>query len=726
MSEEFFNDLNESKNINYTKQQKAAILEVNHPVLLLAVPGSGKTTSTVGKVGYLIKKLGMNPRNILILTFSKASAEDMGSRFLKLFGDTIKDKVHFSTIHSFAYAVVRAYYSMIRKPIILIEGDKCEVSKITILKNLYLKINEDYISDDKLDELVNYIGYVKNMMINTNEFSNYDFNKNVPNFQQIYMEYEDIKEKNNYLDFDDMLTKCLEIFKNDTAILNKCRVRYKYILIDEAQDTSKIQHELIKLLAFPHNRLFFVADDDQSVYSFRGAYPKFLLDFEKVYPNAKILYMEENFRSTQSIVNAANYFIKSNKDRFNKTLYTNKELGKPINIVETKNDKEQISFIIDKLQSDKKHLNDYAILYRNNISSIYLMYILDKNKIPFYIKDSKMRFFSHWVTQDIISFLKFALDGSDIESFKKIYYKMGAYLNKSILTFLKQNWKEGTSILKCIEESGNIAKYQKDIIKKINFTFKFMVKEEPYSAINDIENILKYKKYIEKNAEKNGYSVDTLNNLLSILKLIAEDCMSIREFIQRIEDLNDLLGKSKFNKNKNAVTLTTMHSSKGLEFNTVFMIDLIDFNFPSIDSINKAKEGDCTSLEEERRIFYVSMTRAKYLLYLLYPKIKSGEVVAKSRFVESVYYYLNPEAKKEDRNKIKKSDIITNKTILNADIDNLSKKSLVEHKEFGIGVIEDIKDGLYIINFKGNGIRKLSISVCSKFKLLKKVFLKDA
>ena len=286
--------------MNLSKEQIDAIHHMKGPALVLAVPGAGKTTVLIHRTANLILNHHIGPERILSITFSRASARDMKGRFNKLYGDISDMPVHFSTIHSFTYGVIREYAYKNRIRYTLVEDNKKDLNKYNILKRIYFSINREYITDEKLETLINSIGYIKNMLITPEEFLS-QYKIGISNFKVVYRSYDNYKRTNYLLDFDDMLTLSLEILNKDKHLLNKYRNRYQYIQVDEGQDTSKAQMEIIKTLAHPKNNLFIVADDDQSIYGFRGAYPKGLFEFNKIYKDGRVFYMEQNYRSTKTL-----------------------------------------------------------------------------------------------------------------------------------------------------------------------------------------------------------------------------------------------------------------------------------------------------------------------------------------------------------------------------------------------------------------------------------------
>lgn len=614
--------------MNLSKEQNKAVNHVKGPALVLAVPGAGKTTVLIYRTGNLILNHNISPENILSITFSRASASDMKSRFNKIYGDISHIPVHFSTIHSFSFSLVREYAYKNRIRYTLVEDSKKELNKYNILKRIYYSINREYITEEKLENLLNYIGYIKNMLIDPMEFTK-QFKIEIDNFIDILHTYEKYKRSNNLIDFDDMLTIALEILHKDKYLLNKYRNRYNYIQVDEGQDTSKAQMEIIKILSHPKNNLFIVADDDQSIYGFRGAYPKGLFNFNNIYKNAKVYYMEENYRSTKNIVSISNKFIKQNTLRYNKNIFTENKFLQPVNIVKVKKLEDQYKFLVDGLKQVENYGNS-AILYRNNISSIGVIEYLERNNIPFYIKDVKVNFFNHWLVEDILSFFKLADDPKDLIAFEKIYYKMKGFISKKQLYYIK-NLNYSSSVFdRLLDLPGLNSFYRKNILE-LKLDFKKLSKMSPYNGILYIEKKLEYEDYLRESCMKFGHTLDSLKTILYYLKMIASKTENLDEFISRLKYLDYLAIHSK--NNKNGITLSTIHSAKGLEFENVYIIDLIEGDFPNTTSIDEFNKGNIEALEEERRLFYVGMTRAKAYLTLITIQNRNEKRVQPSRFL---------------------------------------------------------------------------------------------
>ncbi len=608
-------------------EQEKAIEHFKGPALVLAVPGAGKTTVLLYRTINLIEKHNIKPEAILSITFSKASAVDMKERFNSSFSHVESNLAQFSTIHAFCYSLIREYAYINKLKYILIEDNKNPNNKYNLLKKIYLEVNKEYITEEKLDTLLNSIGYIKNMMLTPDEYLN-DNKIDVNNFKTIYNTYENYKKSNNLLDFDDMLTISLEILQNNTYILQKYRSKYDFIQVDEGQDTSKAQMKIIYLLAFPKNNIFIVADDDQSIYSFRGANPKGLFEFNKKFTNGKLFFMEHNYRSSKNIVSISNKLIQNNKTRYKKNIFTDNNFLEPINIIKVQSILEQYNYIIEDIKD--KDISKCCILYRNNISSIGLIDTLEKSKIPFFMRDTNLRFFNHWIVQDMINFMVFAKDTSNIKLYESFYFKMKGYISKLQLNFAK-TIDNDRSVFDRIMKYPGINEFYKRTLRELNMDFKMITKLKPRDAIKYIEHNLEYDSYLKEQSMKSGNSYENLASMLFYLKLIANESKDLEQMINRLKHLQYLYKNSKHI--TNGITLSTVHSIKGLEFDRVYIIDLIDGDFPNQSSIDNLDKGQSELLEEERRLFYVGMTRAKEHLSLITLKSIGPKLLQPSRFL---------------------------------------------------------------------------------------------
>lgn len=718
--DDFFKRKYDQLGVVLNEVQKKAVLHNEGPLLLLASPGSGKTTTTIMRIGYLIEEIRVNPARIKAVSFSRASAIDMNDRFKRFFPEHPINSVDFSTIHSLAFQVVREYFYRKGISYQLIEGNAVQngselLHKKHILRNLFKKIVGENITEDQAEELSTYISFIKNKLIPKEKWSKVKCD--VPNAKQILLEYEEnkkISSRNLLVDYDDMLTIANEAFENDQNLLQKYQQKFDYMLTDESQDTSLVQHYIIEKLVKNHQNLFVVADDDQSIYSWRGAEPEYLINFKEVYPNSKILKMEQNYRSTSDIVTVANQFIKQNKNRYDKNMFTENPPHKPVQIKRFKDYKNQTIYLVDEI-AEWKNLQDIAILYRNNSSLINLVNQFDRAKIPFYLKDYDNRFFSHWVVKDIKNFMRLAFNNTRIDIFEQIYTKFNFYITKQQMSDLKRQMNN-RSVFENLLLTPDLKSYQIKQIEECQKLIKSMREMPPLQAIQLIRNQLIYDETIKTICKKLGFKEDYLIGILLSLEEISESLETIRDFANRLTHLESLVKASKYNKDKNAVTFTTFHSSKGLEFKKVYMIDLINGIIPSHEEIKQDEDGNREQMEEAVRLFYVGMTRAELDLELLTYKTQYGKNVGQSLFVSVVENIISPPkiiqkvAKIERPTMNNKKNVIKNK-------EDLKIGSIIKHRVFGHGEILQLSDEKIVIQFPK--VRKeLLISLCIEMGLL--------
>lgn len=709
----FFDTMKSKYGIDLNIEQRDAACHVSGPALILAGPGSGKTTVITARAAYLIQEAGVDPKSILTLTFNKAAQLEMDKRFNRLYGSGISDKVHFATLHSFCNRVVRDYEGMKGRTLKRIEGDDQEVGKHRLLRDIYQSINNSKPGDDDLENLINEIGLVKNSLIKDFE----ELNLSTKRFSRIYKAYEDYKKSNFLIDFDDMLTYAFNILSRYPALLQRYRNRYSYIQVDEGQDLSKIQFEIIKLLSGQYRNLFMVADDDQSIYGFRGAEPGNILDFEKQFEGCRIFRLENNYRSSENIVKLSSSFIKQNKNRYEKNHVSCNLAAQDPEIAKVRDQQEQLKFVLDRLKSGindmkcegggRKRKKQIAILYRNNLSSILIADLLERNKLPFRVRQNRLYFFKHWLVQEVTAFLHFALDPQDVEAFSKIYYKMNRYISKSMLECAMAG-NGGRPVIDRIMNGAELKPFQINALQELKLEFSNLAKKRPWSALEYIKTNFNYLDSIKEYCQLAGLSFEYLWRLFDILQEIACNCQTLVEFLDRLVELDDLFeggNKIKEQEMHLDITLSTMHSSKGLEYDGVFLIDLINSELPGDKVLEKASETkDLTDLEEERRLFYVGMTRARQELYLIYPASVNIKKLMPSVFV------------KEVKNLIK-NDFAT----------GLGEGVIVKHAKFGRGAVISIDSqdrpnslpGKTVeIKFFNGKVKKLDLQLCLENRIL--------
>lgn len=707
---DFFERKKQELGVELNKIQKKAVTKTDGPVLLLACPGSGKTTTMIMRIGYLIEEKSIQPKRIKAITFSKASATDMLERYARFFPNLAP--VDFSTIHSLAFQITRDYLSA--DDYLMIEGsDSNRLNKKRLLRDVYARENDEPITDDQLEELVSFISFVKNKMVPRKKWKTLD--EPFPGAIDILSIYEDFKENHEprLVDFDDMLTIAFEALSTDRKLLSKYQQRWDYVMTDESQDTSMVQHAIVEKLVENHRNLCVVADDDQSIYTWRAAEPSYLLKFRQVYPDAYIMKMERNYRSSGTIVSTANRFIKANKLRHDKNMFTDRPEGGPIVIRRLASQEAQLKYLLKELAG----LEDYgntAILYRNNSSSTLLMDELDRLGIPFYMKDADNRFFSHWIVQDILNFMRFSLRPERVDLYAKIASKTNAYWSATQLKQLSRMQPSKQHAFEEITLAVTMKDYQLRIIAEQRKSMDALKDMAPLKVIKAIRRDIGYDQMLKSRAEKFGMKLDYLQQILSTLEQIAEPLPTMMDFAKRLKQLEEVTKQAKTEKTDDMLTLSTMHSSKGLEFDRVYLIDLVEGIIPTEEDAD-----DPALLEEARRLFYVGMTRAKHQLELL-------SYDQESRFVEEVRRIALPKTKQAEIAKAPAASAPKTKIAVpdNPDavrtIEELQVGANIRHRVFGNGQITDLDDEKVGIQF-AKAHKEFLLEICLQYQLLELV-----
>ena len=685
--------LKEQFHLSFTQQQLQAIETIDGPVLLLAVPGAGKTTVMVSRIASMIYEHGIAPSSILTITFSKAGARDMRRRYEGLFGQLEKETPLFCTIHSFCYQVVGSYCQATGGVAPqLIEARERSMA----LREIYQRINQEFLSEDLEEELVSNLSFIKNAMLRQEDVEQNEkqpaekrvLETQIKNLWSIYKAYSNFKRDNDLMDFDDMLSYTLTILKKYPQILEYYQDRYPYLCVDEAQDTSKLQHAVIGLLAQKSQNLFLVGDEDQSIYRFRGACPENLLEFPKQYPKAKLLKMEENFRSTGEIVEHANRFISFNKQRYPKNMFTHNERGGPIEVKKLHDFADQYHAAIEAYLAEP---DTTAFIYRNNLSAVPIADILDRNDVDFYIKEHKARLKNNYVVSDVLAFFSLSFDPKDFAAFSRIFYKTSSCLKRNMLSRIPQGpLMEGESyfdrMVTLCDENQNTGK-----IRYISMMVEQLHKMEPVKAMECILYQIGYLGYLEFTSGA-GYSMQAQK--LNILMSLASRVSTVEQFLDRIDELDEIVVQHA-QRPQARLTLTTAHSAKGLEFDTVVLLDCMDDIFPAHSAVEKWKLGMEEEMEEEARLFYVACTRARKRLVLPYANFSANTPAVPSRFLSRL---MEPEQKEEQT----KADGI-----------RLYPGLMIEHKNFGRGQVVSVnrERGTFTAFFGKNGTRTLTIQI---------------
>lgn len=607
--------------MKFTSQQVDAIKHFEGPALILAVPGSGKTTVLLNRILNLINNHNIDPSKIISITFSKSQGIDMERRFLAQ-NPEFRGKITFKTIHAFCYEIVRNYMKLKNIKKTLIEGNN-EFNRILILKRLYYQKNYKKLSDEEINDFFSIYDYTKNKMY---DFEGYirknHFISNRSLMLKLYNLYDEIKIQNNFMDFNDLLILANEYISTDKKLLKALKNRYKFFQIDEGQDTSTLQFEIIRKIVFPENNVFIVADDDQSIYSFRGASPENLLNFKNIYPNSKIFFMDKNFRSTKNIIKISNKIIQGNKIRYEKTSKHTTEESSQIMLFKVKNSIIQARELLKRI-SEINPNETIGVLYRNNVSSLYVADILKNNDIDFFVKENKFDFYSNRILNDVKNILLFSEDTTDLEVFKRIYFKLNAYIKKDFITKLEYK-PYNQCVLESLLDLDELNDFYLNKFTSLRNDFKRLKRMKMEDKIDCILYELGYGDYLDN---FNDFSNLNYNLIFDLIKYLSKDLKTFDEFIEKLDNLKELLKNA--SSSKSNISISTIHSSKGLEYDNVFIIDLIDEEFPQKSILNSFDEK---LLEEERRLFYVAMTRARKRLFLYTIKERNNLPVEPSIF----------------------------------------------------------------------------------------------
>ena len=599
-------------------QQLAAVQAIEEPTLLLAVPGSGKTTVLVTRIGYMVYCKGIAPEEILVVTYNVAAKSDMQRRCKKMFGEDLSMRVEFRTINGICAKAIAMYSRMVGKQAFELLSDEGE--KARILAGIYQRIEHGFPSENDLSDLATRITYIKNRMLSKEEIArlnaecDYDLAK-------IYEAYRREMRARSLMDFDDQLVYAYTMFRSAPALLDAFWDRYSYIMVDEAQDTSKIQHAIIELLAGREHHLFMVGDEDQSIYGFRAAYPEALLSFEDRYPGARVLLMETNYRSDAGIVAAADAFIRQNSLRHEKHMRPWHQEACTIRTIDIARRKGQYGYLLkvarNLMEKDAEDQKTTAVLYRDNESALPLIDLLEKQEIPYRIKNAEISFFSHRIVNDIRNIILFAADTTNTELFLQIYYKLQFFIKKADAEAIcAQAKREEISVFDAALSYYGEGDWTAGKVKAMRTHMANMMREPADKALFRILNPMGYLDYVERSRLKNTKT--------EILQMLAQGERSPLALVERLDALAEILRNKEDDKEAKLV-LSTIHSSKGLEYDTVYLLDVADGIFPEtvLTSYRSADKEEIAAYEEERRLFYVGVTRAKENLILFHAKTKS-------------------------------------------------------------------------------------------------------
>ena len=603
-------------------QQSEAVKTVEGPVLLLAVPGSGKTTVLVLRLGYMILNCGIAPENILTVTYTVAATQDMAKRFAGYFGGELAARLEFRTINGICAKII-AYYSRAigKKPFELVTDEK---STAGILTQIYQQVEQNWPTEADLRNVRTLITYIKNQMLTEKEIKALSKQKGSPlraadcdiNIAAIYERYNRWLREQHLMDYDDQMVYALTILRKVPQVLEHFQEQYRYICVDEAQDTSRIQHTIIALLASKFDNLFMVGDEDQSIYGFRAACPEALINFEKEHSGAKVLLMEQNYRSGSGIVRAADRFIQKNTLRHAKHMVCadGAAEGPEVREVVLKTRRAQYNYLLRVADGCEE---ETAVLYRNNESAIPVVDLLERNNVPYRIRNAEVGFFTHRTVMDISNIIKLAYDPRDVDAFMAVYYKLGLYLNKETASLVCDlSRRLGLPVLETAIRYADLKPMTLKSLKSIRTHLENMKEERGDQAVSRIVRHMGYGEYLS--------NAGIRDSKVYILKALGVQTESPSELLDRIGYLEDIF-RGKESDPDCPFILSTIHASKGLEYDTVYLMDVVNGWFPEEVpvSMKYMQPDERRVFEEERRLFYVGMTRAQKRLCVFTTEAKS-------------------------------------------------------------------------------------------------------
>jgi len=675
-------------------EQLKAVNHIDGPMLVLAGAGSGKTKVLTSRIGNLIEN-GISPYNILAITFTNKAAKEMKSRVVNLIGNTANN-IQISTFHSLGLKILKENYNLLgyERNFTIVDSDDV----LTVIKKIMKDLN---LSKEMYNprEIKNKISSAKNEMMGVDAFSKVEFDHNVV---EVYRRYIKKLKDGNSIDFDDLLILPIKLFKSYPTILEDYQNKYKYILIDEYQDTNEAQYTLSKMLAAKYRNIFVVGDNDQAIYAFRGANYKNILNFEKDYPESKTIMLEENYRSTKTILNAANSVIKNNKERKEKNLWSNNDSGNKIKYRVVSNEKEEASFVgneIKELLQKGIKEEDIAVLYRTNAQSRVVEEEMLKKNIKYRVVGS-FYFYNRKEIKDLLCYLRLINNHKDDISLLRIINTPKRGIGEKTLDNLTNTAAEkNTSIYDAIN-SGKELEF-KNLIEELT------VDSEKLSLTELIDNILD-KSGIKKELSsskllEDEIRLENLNEFKSITKSYEEEYGSatLNDFLDEISLVSDM---TEHQDGTNRVSLMTMHSVKGLEFDYVFIVGMEEGIFPHYNAIN---DGSNSAIEEERRLCYVAITRAKKDLYITSAESRmlfgNTNRNMPSRFIDEI--------DKEYLDTVQKNPINKIVSKIKKSVDKNATYEVgerISHTDFGEGIIISVDKSILTVAFPHPiGIKKL-------------------
>ena len=603
--------------MQFNKAQIQAIQHNKGPCMVIAGPGSGKTTVLTHRVRYLIDRCGVKPSDILVITFTKAAAEQMKFKFKGL-SEGRSSAVTFGTFHAVFFTILKAAYNYSARCIITPQVQH------EFVKDQIHRLELEY-DDEKeaVDGVLSEISRVKGEAVNIDEYES----RCIPpqSFRIIYMAYDDMLVRKHLIDFDDMIVQCRELLMQREDYRRAWQNKYKYILIDEFQDINKAQFDVVRILADEYRNLFVVGDDDQSIYGFRGSAPQIMLDFNKYYSDAVRIDMCINYRSTGNIVFASRAVAEENEHRYYKDITTYNSQGDTVSVYEFNSLNDEKAFLVSEIRrliDTGIAADDIAVLSRTNVIGNMYMSRLESDGIPCCDYSVVQDIYEHWISKDILAYIRIALGSRERIDFLRIINKPLRYISRSYIT----QPADINALKRGYEGNEQMSKQVEKLVSDISMIRSM----SPFAAVNYIRKGVGYDEYIRNYIYEHKADKEELYNVLDELAHRASQYMSLSQWLDGIVEYIRQCDKDRQNNTADGVHMLTMHGSKGLEYKIVLVMDACEGIIPYNKSILDEQ------IEEERRLFYVAMTRAKEKLYLLYPKQRYNKDTTRSRFIEEL------------------------------------------------------------------------------------------
>lgn len=603
--------------MQFNEAQIQAIQHNKGPCMVIAGPGSGKTTVLTHRVRYLIDRCGVKPSDILVITFTKAAAEQMKLKFKGL-SEGRSSAVTFGTFHAVFFTILKAAYNYSARCIITPQVQH------EFVKDQMCRLELEY--DDEKEAVagvLSEISRVKGEAVNIDEYES----MSVPqqSFRKIYMAYDDMLARKHLIDFEDMIVLCRELLMQREDYRRAWQNKYKYILIDEFQDINKAQFDVVRILADGYRNLFVVGDDDQSIYGFRGSAPQIMLDFNKYYSDAVRIDMCINYRSTGNVVLASRAVAEENEHRYYKDITTNNAQGDSVSIYEFNSLNDEKAFLVSEIRrliDTGIAADDIAVLSRTNIIGNMYMSRLESDGVPCCDYSVVQDIYEHWISKDILTYIRIALGSRERIDFLRIINKPLRYITRSYIT--------QPADINALKRGYEGNEQMSEQVEKLVSDISLIRSMSPFAAVNYIRKGVGYDEYIRNYIYEHKADKEELYNVLDELAHRASQYMSLSQWLEDIAEYIRQCDKDRQNNTADGVHMLTMHGSKGLEYKIVLVMDVCEGIIPYNKSILDEQ------IEEERRLFYVAMTRAKEKLYLLYPKQRYNKDTTRSRFIEEL------------------------------------------------------------------------------------------